>query len=164
MEKKGQYLIIDAFIAFSILSIGVLFVLGHSRVDPPTESLEIVAEEAAASILEVKVKDLNDPVIKDQIRRGYITNTENSLLQQAYELQFHSRSSLESSYFINASIRKLFPSQFNGEVRVNDRAIYSKGDPEDHAENVVSIKKVVFGSYQDEEFWGPLRAEVRLWD
>ena len=164
MRKKGQYMIIDAFIAFSILSIGVLFALEHSRADPPTELLELAAQDVATSILEIKVSDVNDPVIKEQIRQGYITNTQNSLLQQAYELKFYQRAPIAAADFVDSSIRKLIPPQLNAEILVDGREVYSTGGGSRNARNIVSVKKLVFGSYDDEDFWGPLKAEVLMWE
>ena len=135
---------------------------------PPTESLELVSEEIAARILEVKVKDLNDPVIRDHIKKGYITNVDNNILQQAYELKFLANNNNAADLFMNASIEKLVRPQFNVEILVDGRMVYSKiiypNRLSSNADNLVSRKKLVFGFYNERDLWGPYKAEVRVWE
>ena len=168
MKKKGQYMIIDVFIAFSVLSIGALLLIDRVQVDPPTESLELVSEEIAGRILDLKVRELNDPVIRDHIKKGYITNVDNSILQQAYELKFLANNNNAADLFINASIEKLVRPQFNVEVLVDGRTVYLKminpNRVSDRAGNLVSRKKIVSGFYNNSVLWGPYRAEVRVWE
>ncbi len=163
-SKKAQYLTIDAFIASMIVAVTLVIVLAARTSVPYTSQSETASKGLAESLSQVRLSELNNPLIINMSRAGNITNLDNTILQQATEFYFTDRRSQAFRLLQNVSLA-LIPSQYSFEVIINNELIYNRTARSENSSAVlVSSKKLIFGVVNRTALvYGPTIAEVRLW-
>ncbi|MBI2137461.1 hypothetical protein HYU12_03000 [Candidatus Woesearchaeota archaeon] len=176
MEKRGQYYTIDAFIALFVIAAGLILALafhsfGHSSIQP-----EALSQELLNTFAETRISEVNNGFVLRQTGNGNITNKDNTVLQQAYEFKqyFDSRPGVgyKPEQFSNLSAELLesvtggtIPPQYSFEVIIDGDVVYTRGSGENESRILVSSKQIAFGALnRTQEFWGPVTAEVRVWE
>ena len=169
MSKRGQYFTIDAFIALIVISTGLILVIAANSYAPSPNQPEALSQGIVNSFVQTKVNDLNNAFLKEKIVDGIITNPHNTILQQAYEFKTYggtSGSDLARNLLINVT-PDMVPSQYGFEIRVGDDIYYARpsslGQEQNDTNLLVSGKRIIFGTNSQKEFWGPVVAEVRVW-
>lgn len=162
--KKAQYLTLDAFIASMIVAVTLVIVLAARTTLPYTSQSEAVSKGLAESLSQVKLSELNNPLITSMSRDGTITNMDNTILQQAAEFYFLGNRHYAFELLRNVS-QSLIPKQYSFNVIVNNELIYNRTVRTENSSSVlVSSKKLVFGvANRTALVYGPTIAEVRLW-
>lgn len=159
--SKGYFFTLDAFVAMGIIVAGLVFVLTAYSYRPVTAQATVLGSDLLLSLANTKVTEINNDYARNLALNGTITNTDNSLLQQAAEFYVNNQSSMGSEFLRNLTY-SLVPLQYGYELRINKTAIYSRGAFTNTNRLVVSSKSIVFGIYNN-TMWGPLDAEVRVW-
>jgi len=175
MGKRGQYFTIDAFIALLVISIGLLLIFAVNSSVPDTAQPQVLSQGIVNLLGQTKIKEINNDFVQQQVRGGNITNTDNTLLQQAFEFKqfFDSNSVIGydpqinsnlSAEFLESVTAALVPQQYNFEVRIDGDKIYGRGVGQDSTDLLVSSKQIAFGVInKSDELWGPVIVEVRVW-
>lgn len=175
MRKRGQYFTLDAFTALLVLSIGIFLIFAVNSYDTGSRGSKDLVEDSSILLAQTQIKTLNNPFVKDQILAGNITNTDNTIMQQAFEFKryFDSNSSGHynpstsnlSARFLEAMTTELLPRQFGFEILIDGDRIYGKGTDPSASEVLISNKQILFGILNKSgEFWGPVSGEIRIWE
>ncbi|MBI2664280.1 hypothetical protein HYX10_02965 [Candidatus Woesearchaeota archaeon] len=183
MAKRGQYFTIDAFVAMLVVATGLVLVLALNTYQPSTAQPEVLSQEFVNTLAQVKIKEMNNPFVAQQLKGGNITNPDNTLLQQVYEYYSYFDSFLTGcspsnpchgfdpvtytnmSAELLASVAKdLVPAQYSYEILVDGVPLNSRGTGQQEAKVLISSKRIIFGIVNKSvEFWGPIVVEVRIW-
>src|SRR3990167_9117050 len=131
--KKAQYLTLDAFIGVMIVVVAIVIILAARSAAPYTAESEAISKGFAESLSSVKLSEINNPLVINLTKNKTITNTDNTLLQQATEFYW-----VKEKYFANELIKN-----------VQIYARYAGGPAQGNNENtsgvLVSSKKLIFG-------------------
>lgn len=157
--KKGYFFTVDAIFAVTILTIGAVLIFTQTNIVQSSPQPINVAQEMMNYYSDTKMTDLNSDYIDAMRRNGTIKNPDLTLMQQAAEF-YHVGAIGQSKIFI-ASVTN-FSSVFNVEIIMNSQSLYLDGDGFLEAENVYSIKDIVY-SVNETQPIGPYITEVRVW-
>ena len=163
MRKRGRkayFFTLDAFVAMGIIVVGLVFVLTAYSYRPVTVQTTTLGSDLLLSLSNTKVTEINNDYVRNLTLNGTITNTDNSLLQQAGEFYVNRQESMDSEFLKNIT-NSLVPQQYGFDIRINKTSIHSRGVLK-KSRLVTSSKSIVFGVYNG-TMWGPYDAEVRVW-
>lgn len=162
--KKAQYLTIDAFIASMIVAVTLVIVLAARTSQPYVAQSELTSKGFADSLSQVKLKELNNPLVINLSRDGTITNPDNSVLQQATEFYIIGHKDLAFALLNNVTQRLIAP-QYSFKILINNTLIYNRTlVNENTSGTLISSKKLVFGVINRTMLvYGPTTAEVIVW-
>ncbi len=163
MAKRGQYFTIDAFVALAVIATGLILIFAVNTYSPYSSPQQIMSQDFVNTLSQIKVKEVNDPFVIQQVRGGNVTNADNTFLQQAYEFKRYYSYNL-STWLISNVTQDLVPPQLNFDVVVDGDIMFGRGPGKDTSELLVSSKRIVFGVVnRTVEFWGPVVIEVNVW-
>lgn len=162
--KKAQYLTLDAFIASMIVAVAIVIILAARTTLPYTSQSEAESRNLAESLSQIKLRELNNPMIINMSKNGTITNTDNTVLQQATEFYFLGNEHYAFELLRSVS-QELIPRQYSFNIIVNNNLLYNRTIRTENSSSVlVSSKKLIYGVVNKTAFvYGPTIAEVRLW-
>lgn len=162
--KKAQYLTIDAFIASMIVAVTLVIVLAARTSQPYIVQSELISKGFADSLSEVKLKELNNPLVITLSRNGTITNPDNTILQQAAEFYVTGQKDQAFDLLKNVTHRLIAP-QYSFKILINHDLIYNRSlVNENMSATLISSKKLVFGVINRTALvYGPTTAEVMIW-
>ncbi len=163
MAKRGQYFTIDAFVALAVIATGLILIFAVNTYSPYSGPTQIMSQDFVNTLAQIKIKEVNDPFVMQQVRGGNVTNVDNTFMQQAYEFKRYYGYSL-STWLISNVTQDLVPPQLNFDVVVDGDVMFGRGSGKDTSELLVSSKRIVFGVVNKTvEFWGPVVVEVNVW-
>ncbi len=163
MARRGQYFTIDAFMALAVIATGLILIFAVKTYSPYSYPPKIISQEFVNTLAQTRIKEINDPFVIQQVRGGNIINTDNTLLQQAYEFKKYYSYNL-STWLISNVTRDVVPPQFNFDVVIDGDVMFGRGSGKDSSKMLVSSKRMVFGVVNKTvEFWGPVVVEVNVW-
>ena len=165
--KKGYFFTLDAFMAISILVICVLLIFSvHSSEPQPVQSIYI-SDDVMFFLSSTRVYELQNPFVRSLVLAGNITSDQNSLLEQAVIFAINDKKPQADAFLRNVT-ESLVPKKYGLMVRFyNNTEIYSNTlsqgtTAQNMSTLLVNSKRIMFG-LDGEKAWGPLIAEVRLW-
>ncbi len=161
MQKRGYFFTLDAFVAMGIIVVGLVIVLAAYSYRPVTVQGSVISSDLTLSLSNTKVSDVNNDYVRNLINNGTITNSDNSLLQQTGEFYVNNQMSM-GSYFLQNVTSNLVPRQYGVNITINEQEMFSRGRLLNSSRFVISSRSIVFGIYNG-SMWGPLPAEVRVW-
>ncbi len=159
--RKGYFFTLDAFIAMGIIVAGLVFVLTAYSYRPVTSQATVLGSDLMLSLANTKVTEINNDYVRNLTLNGTITNSDNSLLQQVGEFYVNNQNSMGREFVRNVT-NNLIPVQYGFELRINNTPVYNRSAFTRTNRLVTSSKSIVFGIYNN-TMWGPLNAEVRVW-
>lgn len=163
LAKRGQYVILDVFIALMMIAVGLLVILATRHSASYSKQPVIISQDIAASLASSKLKDLNNPMVLVMIANGTINDSDYTVLQQAAAFYVYGQKDSAGLLIRNVSAQ-LIPPQYSFEVRINDDLIYSRGSRKNQTQLLIASRKILFGvSKKTVEPWGPLVGEVAVW-
>src|SRR3989338_3129417 len=163
MAKRGQYFTIDAFVALSVIATGLILIFAVNTYHPYASPQQIISQDFVNTLSQIKIKEVNNPFVIQQVRGGNVTNLDNTFLQQAYEFKRYYSHNL-STWLISNVTQDLVPPQLNFDVVIDGAVMFGRGSGKETSELLVSSKKIVFGVVnKTAEFWGPVVVEVNIW-
>jgi len=163
-NKKAQYLTLDAFIGAMIVAVALVILLAARTNRPYTAQSELVSKGFSESLSEAKLSQLNNPLVILLIKNNTITNTDNTVLQQATEFYVIGEKYFAAELLKNVT-SNLIPPQYSFKVVINNEVIYERSLTNENTSGVlVSSKKLMFGVINKTAVvYGPTIAEVRVW-
>lgn len=161
MKKRGYFFTIDAFMAIAIITAGMLLILSSRSFVPYETQTLYLSEGYIDTLASVKLYEINNAYIDGLIAGGNITNTEQTILEQAGEFYFTGRNDLARNFVKNITYG-LIPSQYGFELLINKTAIYNQSIFHNRTMLLVSSKRIVSGIINRSELW-TLEAEMRVW-
>lgn len=163
-NKKAQYLTLDAFIGAMIVAVALIIIIAARTNKPYTAQSELISKGFAESLSAAKLNQLNNPLVIIWIKNSTITNTDNTVLQQATEFYMVNQKYYAAELLKNVTYN-LIPSQYSFKVLINNERIYERSLTNENKSGVlVSSKKLIFGVVNKTAFvYGPTIAEVRVW-
>ncbi len=163
--KKGYFFIIDAFVGSLIIFFSLFMILGSRDTTPKIDTNYDLAEGYASFLINTKVEDYNNPIIKGMIGTK-IDNPKNSLMQQTY--LFYKNGKLDDATLLLTQTKNIVPSKFNFGVYIKDShgttIIYeSKAYDKDAVKQVIASKKIVYVTKDSSTIYGPDIMLIKLW-
>ena len=183
MSKRGQYFTIDAFIALIVIFTGLLLVLSATSYTPSLRQPEELSK-IIDSFVEKKINTINHEFLREKIRDGNITNPHNTIMQQAHEFYlkctpprpFPDPADCDDVRFTGETPQEelmtevaadIIPLQYGFQVLIDGNSIYERNTSlkkdQKNTDLLVSGKRIVFGTDENKNFWGPVDVEVRVW-
>jgi ribosomal protein L30/L7E len=165
-SRKAQYLALDAFIAMMMLAVGLLLIFSTRTTVTYSKQPVTLSQDIADTLTSLKLNELNNQLIRNMTLNHTITNTENTVLQQAAEFYIHNHLSQASDLIKNVS-HDIIPDQFSYDVTINNVLIYSnEGNSDKNTSRLlISTRKILFGTVnRTAEAWGPLVGEIAIWE
>ncbi|MEK6837893.1 MAG: hypothetical protein AABX69_04535 [Nanoarchaeota archaeon] len=163
LAKRGQYIILDVFIALMMIAVGLLLMFSLRHSVSYSKQPIIISQDVAASLSSLKLAEINNPIVLRMIANGTINDTDNTVLQQIAEFYTNGLNHYAVELIRNVSA-KIIPSQYGFEVRINDGLIYSRGSKQNNSEVLIASRKILSGVNKNTvEPWGPLIGEVTVW-
>ncbi len=174
-----------------VLIVGVFLITSSYVKAPQPIQVGLLSGDLLNFLSNTKIKDLNNPYagIGGELQtRGYITEIDNSLLQQIGE--FYEKDKIESPLpsmppppqtepyldvaekFVQNVLGGAVPLQYRYEVWINGALLYPKTLTLEHTKSkdntklLLTSKKIIFGIIDKKtgDIWGPYTAEVFVWE
>jgi hypothetical protein len=171
--RRGYFFLIDSLLGLSVLSIGIFLIFALFIKVPSQQEVKSLSEDMMDFFAGNQIKDINREYsgVGGQLwNEGYITNSENTLLQQV--AQFYENGDNEiAKLFIEDLTRTSLPEQYLFEIWIDDELIYPQGPSQEHNQSkartqiLIPSYKLVYGFVTEEEvdMFGPYVAEVLVW-
>ena len=185
--RKGYFFLLDAFLAMSVLVLGMLIVYSFRSYSPSQVQPILLAADVMESLSSNKVDDLAAIETEDLtsigvyvqrlITNGNITTLENTLLEQIGEFYALNNTELARDFTRNIT-NVLVPSQYGFMLYIHDDptdpdySIYSVDFnvtvndglvPPNESSMLVTSKRIVSGIINGTVMWGPFIMEARVW-
>ena len=167
MHKKAYFFTMDAFIATSIIVIGISLIL-FSRANKPYEmQTAFLSQDVIDTASSIKVYEVSDSeYVNGLIINGNITNTQNTVLEQLGEFCYRGMNNTAGN-FTEKVFLKIIPQEYNFQLLIKEGNKilfnYTKGRNMDKSRVLISSKNIIFGQINDSTMWGPYMSEVRTW-
>jgi hypothetical protein len=165
--KKGYFFTLDAFMAMAILVICVVLIFSiHSSKPYPLQSI-FLSDDVMYYLSNTKIYELQSPFVASMVSNGNITMTENSLMEQAAVFYISNRSGLARVFLVNVT-QNLVPKKYGFMLRVYNSSqeyveVLNNGQSlQNESRLIITSRRILFGVINDTS-WGPMTAEVRLW-
>ncbi len=175
--RKGYFFLIDAFLAMSVMALGMLLIYSFHSYSPQQVQPLLLADDVMESLSSNNVDDLAGNTsragfyVRLLAERGNITNMQNTLLEQIGEYYWLGEDDLARGFAINIT-SEIVPNQYGFEYHINPvnlthsdfviRINSITATPED-AMMLVTSKRVVAGVANESMMWGPMVMEARVW-
>lgn len=165
--KKGYFFTLDAFIAMSILVLCVVLIFSiHAAKPYPMQSI-FISDDMMYYLSSTKCYELQNEYVMNLTRDGNITMPENSLVEQIAVFYVRGKGGIARNLTRQVA-GSMMPSKYGVQLRIyNSTHIFEDtlnggGIGQTESRMLISSKVVLFGLENDTS-WGPLTAEVRLW-
>ncbi|MFH1590793.1 MAG: hypothetical protein ABIC95_02600 [archaeon] len=162
MKKRGIFFTADAFLAIGIITLGLLLILSLRIDEKSPEQTTIFSQDLIDLTSSTELYLINNRYLFDLRDDGNISNIRYTLLEQAGEFYFLNQSSTARELILNVT-DKAIGGQYDFSVIIDGVNLYNTSDSQSESVILVSTKKIIFGIHNDSEYWGPFRAEVRVW-
>ena len=164
---------IDAFVALLVISTGLIMVFSLNSFSPSISQPELLSQEFVTTLVSIQVNELNNDFIARQIKNSNITNTDNTVMQQAYEFKkYHSDPVTGlgagynfSTWLLSNVSSQIIPEQYSYEIIIDGNEMHGRSAKnKNESELLLSSKRIIFGVVnRSVEFWGPVQVEVIVW-
>lgn len=142
-SKKGMYHSMDALLA-GLLLLGVAVILLQTPFyENNVEQKSFISEDMLSILSELKVYEVSDPFITQEIANGNITNTQNSILEQMGEfwaLNYSEKSTTLFEIVFNNSIPETLTSV---EINIEDDTLFKSNISEQS--DIVTGRRMISG-------------------
>ena len=172
IDKKGYFFVLDAALGLGIIVIGFFLVRSSYIGMPQSSQVSFLSDDLLGYLSKTRIKDTNNAYVGiggTLWNQGDITNSDNTLLEQAGE--FYSKNNLTlAEKFLSNVTYDIIPPSYLYEIWINGNIIYPLNPSASHmkSRNTTSIlltsKTVAFGLKGVTGLWGPYKAEVFVWE
>jgi len=168
MHKKAYFFTLDAFIATSVIVIGIVLInLAHTN-KPYEMQTAFLSQDVIDAASSIKVYEISDnEYVNNLTESGNITNPSNTVLEQVGEFCSRGMNSTASNFTEKVFLRTI-PQEYNFQLLIKDGNNmilfnYTKGKNMETSRVLISSKNIIFGQIDDATMWGPYMSEVRTW-
>jgi len=167
MYKKAYFFTLDAFIATSIIVIGISLVLFARSNKPYEMQTAFLSQDVIDTASSIKIYEISDnEYINNLTLNKSITITQNTVLEQVGEFCFKGMNSTANNFTREAFLETI-PQEYNFQLLIKDGNEtlfnYTKGENIKTSRVLMSSKNIIFGPINDSTMWGPYTSEVRTW-
>jgi hypothetical protein len=165
--KKGYFFTLDAFISMSILVACIILVFSLQSSKPyPLQSIHI-SEDIMDVMATTKLYEINSPYLSTLYEAGNITELDNTILEQIAWFYISGRPALARRFTENLT-SQLIPQRYGSELRIyNSTTTYlttiNPGTNSQESSRLIITSKRILLGIDNVTAWGPMTAEVRLW-
>ncbi|MFH1439824.1 MAG: hypothetical protein ABIG89_04615, partial [Candidatus Woesearchaeota archaeon] len=162
MHKKAYFFTLDAFIATSIIVIGISLIL-FARTNKPYEmQTAFLSQDVIDTASSIKIYELSDnEYVNNLTADGNITNTQNTVLEQVGEFCYRGMNSTAGNFTEKVFLR-IIPPEYNFQLLIKDGSDilfnYTKGKGMETSRVLISSKNIIFGQINS-TMWGPYTSE-----
>ncbi|MBU0979279.1 MAG: hypothetical protein KJ709_00600 [Nanoarchaeota archaeon] len=164
--SKGYFYTVDALMAITVLIIGLYFVFFTTSGSPSLQVSKNMAEDVMGTASSTKIFQLNDqayPILRALKQAGLVPDARSTLLQEAGMLYTIGNVD-EATLLFEQTIDPTVPEQYNYAIIINDDVLFERSSiTQTNADSLVTSRRVLYGSIDKRDMWGPLPAEVRVW-
>ncbi len=166
MHKKAYFFTLDAFIATSIIVIGISLIL-FARTNKPYEmQTAFLSQDVIDTASSIKIYELSDnEYVSNLTADGNITNTQNTVLEQLGEFCYREMNNTAGNFTEKVFLR-IIPPEYNFQLLIKDGSDilfnYTKGKGMETSRVLISSKNIIFGQINN-LMWGPYTSEVITW-
>ena len=167
MHKKAYFFTLDAFIATSVIVIGIVLInLAHTN-KPYEMQTAFLSQDVINAASSIRIYELSDNEYVNNLRaEGNITNPTNTVLEQVGEFCYRGMNNTAGN-FTEKVFLKTIPQEYNFQLLIkegnNILFNYTKGRNMEKSRVLISSKNIIFGQINDATMWGPYMSEVRTW-
>jgi len=167
MHKKAYFFTLDAFIATSVIVIGIVLInLAHTN-RPYEMQTAFLSQDVIDTASSIKVYEVSDnKYVNNSIENGNIKNPTNTILEQIGEFCYRNMNDIATN-FTKEVFLKTIPSEYNFQLLIKNGSNilfnYTKGKDMETSRVLISSKNIIFGQINDSTMWGPYTSEVRTW-
>ena len=165
--KKGYFFTLDAFIAMTMLIVCVVLVFSFYSSKPyPMQSI-FLSDDLMRLLSTTHLYELQNNYYLILYRNGNITQTDNTVLEQIAWFYISGRPTLAERFAINIT-STMVPEKYGFQLRIYNESreynttINTGQASEDSARLITTSKRIILGVNNNTP-WGPMIAEVKLW-
>lgn len=162
IKKKGYFFTLDAFIGLTILAVGIMLLYSSYSYEPDYEQPHSIAQDVAGSVSQISLNEFNSAVVDSLRDSGDIKSMDNTVMEQIAVFYINNEMAL-ASRLAEAILTDVVPEQYDFSLLLEDNVIYGSAVISDRSKAVASSKVLVMGIISKTEMFGPLKAEVNVW-
>lgn len=145
-NKKGVYFTLDAFFSTMLLLIGIILITNYSIIETSTNEIDLLSKDLLLTLSEIKISEVSNPWIVEQIANGNITNLNNSLLEQIGH--FWALGKIDKATNLSMIIvENLVPERYAISIILDDDIIFLKNKTAG-IKNLVTSRRMITGIEQ----------------
>jgi hypothetical protein len=167
--KRGYFFTIDAFVAISALVLCIIMILSIRSTKPYQVQSVYLSDDVLYMMSNTKLYELQNDYTRSLYKDGSITNMDNTVIEQAAIFYATGRDSLAKNFLLDVT-NNVIPGKYGFQIRLYNTSdayeytIYPGEALQSESRLLISSKKIVFGIVDETgNSWGPMTAEVRLW-
>ncbi len=168
MHKKAYFFTLDAFIATSVIVIGIVLInLAHAN-KPYEMQTAFLSQDIISAASSIRIYEISDnEYVNSSIAEESITNMQNTVLEQVGEFCYRGMNNTAGNFTEKVFLRTI-PKEYNFQLLIikdGDNILfnYTKGRNIEKSRVLISSKNIIFGQIGDSTMWGPYMSEVRAW-
>ena len=177
MNKKSYFFTLDAMLSLGVLVLGSFLIFTSFTKVPSKEQTAGLANDVSAFFSTTKIEDLDNPycgIGGELWQQGYITNEDNSLLQQIGEFYHRYKKTNDAQLLTIAEkcvinvTNELIPLQYKFEFWIDNVLLHPSSPTQQHIYSkgnttiLLPSKNIAYGIL-DNDLFGPYEAEVLVW-
>jgi len=166
MQKKGYFFILDVSIAVTVLLLGILLIYSLKTSSPDPSQTISISNSLLDFMGSTKIRELNSGAKDTLIRSGKITNIDNSILNQVGEWYIEDDIGTAHDFVISVA-DSILPSQYGMELLFDGDSIVTISPTplldRSLSSTAISSKRLAYGVIHGNQLWGPMTAEVIVW-
>jgi hypothetical protein len=165
--KKGYFFTLDAFIAMSLLIICIVMIFSIQSSKPyPLQGIEL-SDDLMKLLANTKLYEIQSNYTSTLYSQGNITQLDNTLIEQIAWFYISNRSGLAVRFANNIS-SSILPGKYGFELRIYNKTTeylisVNPGKVNQNTSRLIITSKRIIMGIENETAWGPMTAEVRLW-
>ncbi len=161
--KKGYFFTLDAFIGLTILSVGIMLLYSSTGTySPPYSQPLSLSQDIIDSLNQLRLYEFNNAFVNQLKESGEIRDMSNTALEQIAIFYLDEKMSLATQLAQNL-IGDTVPGQYDFNLKIEGDLIFGTEDISAKAKVVASSKAMVMGLMNKTDLFGPLKAEVNVW-
>jgi len=167
MHKKAYFFTLDAFIATSIIAVGLSLIL-FARANKPYEmQTAFLSQDIIDTASSIRLYELSDnSYVNNLIKNGDITNIQNTVLAQVGEFCYKNMKDTAINFTEEVFLNTI-PHEYNFQLSIKNESNtlfnYTRGKNFEESRAMVSSKTIIFGQINDSTMWGPYIFGVTTW-
>lgn len=171
-NKRGYFFIIDAFIAMTILALGLFFILSSYSQSPPQTQTLVTSRNVISYMTETEISSVISEFVQTAEEREELVQRgsfDNSILEQIVEYIYLDEMG-SAGDLVNKTFNQTIPSQYNYEFTlIGEDITNTKYNNEkitrgvEEADVVIPSRTLVVVVINQTKIIGPVEAEVKIW-
>lgn len=142
INKKGLFFIIDALLASAIILGGLLLITSNYVSRQPNVHLNYLSQDLINSLSNYHLYEINNSYVQELIDNGNITNTDNTIIEQAGEFWAEGKNSIVYAFLGNIT-EGILPDNYGYGIWMDKEVLYKKDSPPPYSRS--SSRKLISG-------------------